>query len=72
MTHSTTKVHQLLNNQMQIAVIWSVEDVQSIRPDLTAQQAWEVLQFCRKAHDACVGINWEVLEASANILFPES
>lgn len=71
-TTSTTNVHQLLADRKQIAVIWSVEDVQSVRPDLTAQQAWEVLQHCRRSHDATIGINWEVLEVVSGIYFPES
>lgn len=61
--------HKLLEEQMQIAVIWSVEDVQHVRPDLNREQAWKVLQTCQSKHDACVGISWDVLEVTASILF---
>jgi hypothetical protein len=63
------RIHQALAGRKQVAVIWSVEDVQEIRPDLTAKQAWEVLQQARKAHDAGIGITWSVLECHAEMLY---
>lgn len=54
-----------------IAVEWCVEDVQSIRPDLTDEQAGAVLQAADRCHNAEVGINWDVLRFHANELFPE-
>ena len=48
-----------------------LQDVQIIRPDLTDDQAWKVLQAADKWHDCGVGLNWEVLEAVAESLFPE-
>jgi uncharacterized protein (DUF4213/DUF364 family) len=68
-------VHDLLARRKQIAVIWDVEDVQEVRPDLTDEQAWEVLKQTRHQHDATLGINWETLEFTAQMLFgdaPES
>ena len=53
----------------QIATVWSVEDVQEIRPDLTEDQCWEVLEQAKKHHDAGIGINWSVLECHAEMLF---
>src|SRR5258708_522233 len=35
------QVHVLLARNHQIAAIWSIEDVKSVRPDLTDDQAWE-------------------------------
>jgi hypothetical protein len=55
----------------QIAIIWYVEDVQQERPDLTDEQAREVLRQCKRHHDACIGINWDVIRIHADILFPE-
>ena len=50
-------------NARQIAHIWSIEDVQSIRPDLSEEQAWEVLQDVKIViKDAELGINWLTLE----------
>ena len=57
-------VHAFLAERRQIAVIWSVEDVQEIRPDLTDEQAWDVLEHAERHHDATIGINWDVLTAT--------
>jgi hypothetical protein len=62
-------LHELLANRRQIASIWSIEDVQSIRPDLSEEQAWEVLQAADRHHDATLGINWDVLACHAEMLF---
>lgn len=62
-------VHQLLAGRKHIAAIWSVEDMQGIRPDLTAEQAWEVLQEAQHKHDAMMGISWDTLEILAEDLF---
>ena len=53
-----------------IEIVWSTEDVQEVRPDLDAGQAFEVLMLAKRQHDASVGINWEVLEEWADYLFP--
>jgi hypothetical protein len=65
----------LAKEQCQIAIVWTVDDVLEMRPDLNEDQAWKVLLFIEKHHDAGIGINWEVIEATAQILFgdePES
>lgn len=53
-----------------IAVKWGIEDIQSIRPDLTDEQASTVLQAADRCHDAEIGINWDVLRFHADDLFP--
>ena len=66
-------IHGTLKNCRQIAVIWSVDDVLEIRPDLTEDEAWEVLQAVEDDHDANLGICWDVLEYHATCLFgPET
>jgi hypothetical protein len=62
-------IDALLAERRQIAAIWSVEDVQQVRPDLTEDQCWEVLRQVDRRHDAEVGINWIVLECHADDLF---
>jgi hypothetical protein len=62
-------VHQLLTRFGRIAAIWCDEDVQGIRPDLTAEQAMEVLEEVGRKHDAEYGIGWTTLECMADILF---
>lgn len=66
---SDPDIHALLAAQRQIAIIWCVEDVQENRPDLSDEQAWEVLQSVRHGHDATIGINWDVLDCHAEMLF---
>ncbi len=61
--------HRLLAERQQIAAIWSIEDVQGIRPDLTPEQAWEVLERVGHKHDAEYGISWTTLECVADDLF---
>lgn len=54
----------------EIGIFWHIEDVQSIRPDLTNEQASMVLQHLKKNHDVNIGINWETIETGADILYP--
>jgi hypothetical protein len=62
-------IDAVLATRRQIAAIWSIEDVQEVRPDLTEEQCWEVLQHVRHDHDATIGINWDVLSCHADMLF---
>ena len=64
-------VHALLARHHQIAAIWSIEDVKGIRPHLTDEQAWQVLEHVGDKHDAEWGISWITLETVADDLFPE-
>jgi hypothetical protein len=54
----------------QIAIIWSIEDVQSERPHLTDEQAMEVLQRIKNKHDAELGVNWTTLGIYADMMYP--
>jgi hypothetical protein len=62
-------IDELLAGRKQIAVIWCIEDVQAVRPDLTDDQAWEVLQDVGRHHHAELGIHWLTLETTAEMLF---
>ena len=53
----------------EVAIGWVIEDVQSVRPDLTDDQARQVLQAVERNHDATIGINWDVLDYHAETLF---
>jgi hypothetical protein len=64
-------IDALLAERGQIAVAWSIEDVQGVRSHLTAEQAWEVLEQVKENHDADWGICWTTLETVADDLFPE-
>jgi hypothetical protein len=65
------RIHEILAEQGKIAVIWSIEDVKSVRPDLTEAQSWEVLQQVEKYHDCNYGITWDTLSIHASGLLPE-
>jgi len=65
-------IHDLLAKHQQIAAIWGIEDVQSIRPDLSEEQAWEVLQQVDRHKDAELGITWLTLEMAAEDLFGDA
>jgi hypothetical protein len=59
------------SRDLSIAVVWHIEDVLEVRPDLNKNQAWQVLRSVKQNHDANVGINWEVLATHAEMLFAE-
>ena len=54
-----------------ISMSWHIDDVAEVRPDLTKAQCRKVLQQALTCHDAAIGINWEVLEVHADLLFPQ-
>lgn len=54
-----------------IAIEWGVDDVLEIRPDLTEDQAWHVLETNYHEHDANYGITWDTLKGWADYLYPE-
>jgi hypothetical protein len=62
-------VERLLAHYRMISVPWCIDDVQGIRPDLTTDQAWEVLTEVGRKHDAEYGISWLTLEIMADELF---
>ncbi len=49
-----------------IQIPWTTEDVLSVAPHLTHEQAREVLHEAAHKHDATTGINWDVLTELAN------
>lgn len=66
---STTSGNQEKQLPRSIGIIWAIEDVQAVRPDLTDEQAAHVLEQVKQGHDASIGINWGVLEIVADIEF---
>jgi hypothetical protein len=71
-TGARLEVSQLLAARRQVAVVWNIEDVQSLRPDLTDDQAWEVLEQAYDVHDSEWGFTWTHLQTVADDMFPES
>jgi hypothetical protein len=50
---------------------WHIDDVLNIRPDLTEDEALRVLEVLANDFDANNGINWDVIQYTADSLFPE-
>ena len=50
---------------------WDVDDVFKQRPDLTEDQAIEVLALIADNFHANIGINWDVIDSAAEHLYPE-
>ena len=69
-TVSDTDVHTLLKQRGRVAVIWSIEDVRSLRPDLDDDQAMDVLEACIDQHDCEYGFTWTFIEDMSYALFP--
>ena len=69
---SRLDLDRLHTERKEIATVWMIADVTSIRPDLTEEQAWDVLQVADRRHDATIGINLEVLHYHAQSLFGDA
>jgi hypothetical protein len=55
----------------EIAIIWSAEDVRTECKWLTVDESEIILSVIEHCHDACVGINWEVIHYTALHMYPE-
>lgn len=53
----------------EIAIIWSVEDIKTQCPWLSDEDAYEVLCRLDHKHDATIGINWDVIDVTATLMF---
>ena len=62
---------KLVDKRTSIAIDWFIEDVQSVREDLTDEQALVVLRAVEDRHNAEIGINWDYIEAVADDIYPE-
>jgi nitrogenase subunit NifH len=61
---------ECINTYRKIAITWDIDDVKTVRPDLSEAQAMQVLQKVHDKHDAEMGVSWATLETWAGILFP--
>lgn len=55
-----------------ISVVWKESDVRHVRPDLNPRKAREVLAYLNEHHDPHIGICWDVLSITAELLFPKT
>tara|TARA_R100000781_G_scaffold97549_3_gene61382 strand:+ start:327 stop:593 length:267 start_codon:yes stop_codon:yes gene_type:complete len=54
-----------------IAIVWCIDDVKSIRPDLLADECMHVLKYAERKHDPELGLSWETLECIAEQRYPK-
>lgn len=62
--------YELVDKRYAMAIVWQIDDVLSVRPDLTEEQAGEVLGRVEDCHDASIGVSWDTLEIVADEMFP--
>jgi hypothetical protein len=55
----------------EIAIVWSAEDVRTECKWLTVDESEHILNAIEHRHDACIGINWEVIHYTALHMYPE-
>lgn len=55
----------------QITITWHISDVKEVAKDievtLTNDEAREILHSLKRNHDACVGINWDVIADAVGV-----
>ena len=68
--HEYVEQDHVLKNEDSISIVWCIDDVKEVRPDLDDEQAWDVLQAVKDNHDATMGISWDTLEYAADHLYP--
>jgi hypothetical protein len=64
------QIRHMLAERREIAILWGVEDVQAVRPDLSPEQAWDVLRRTEDRHDGDAGITWDGIGGHAEEMFP--
>jgi hypothetical protein len=66
------EIEGLFAARKEIVIVWHVDDVKQVRPHLTDEQAWTVLESIGENHDAEYGVCWSTLSDHADSLFPEN
>lgn len=51
-----------IKNGKAFANIWTIRDVKSLAPDLTDEEAMDILERVEMNFDANIGINWDVIQ----------
>jgi len=59
------------NPSNSIAIIWCIDDVKQVRPDLNDEDCLDVLNYADRKHDATMGITYDILEWIADYLYPQ-
>ncbi len=64
--HTFNKVR---NTKRKISIDWDVDDVQTVRSDLTIDQSMCVLERVNKLYDPTIGVNWDTIRVTAYELY---
>ncbi len=62
-------IHAELAEMRTIATLWTTRDVQFCRPDLTQEQAWQVLQYCKQRDPGGYRMSWRSINQVTDKLF---
>lgn len=69
-----TKLEEILNEgfltKAKICIEWDTLDVQYVRPDLTENEAMDVLLYAKEHHDKTIGISFDLINNHCTTLFP--
>jgi hypothetical protein len=64
-------IHDLLAEQKAVGLVFTIADVKKLRPDLTDEQAWEVLQMFEVAAEDCPDPLHETISQIADMHYPK-
>jgi hypothetical protein len=64
-------LHELLDEQYAIALIWDADQILSHYPHLTREQAFAVLKECEGTYDAEHGLTWDDVGDTVARLYPD-
>jgi hypothetical protein len=64
-------LHDLLDQQHAIALIWETDMVMSTYPHLAEDQAWEILQECERNYTGEHGLTWDDIAEVVAERFPD-
>ena len=71
---SEIDIHELLHENRMIGHFYCIDDVLNLRPDLSFDQAWQILQTMEKsvALTPESGLSWDGIRNTADSLFPST
>jgi hypothetical protein len=62
-------IHKELAEMKTIATFWTTCDVRFYRPELTEEQAWQVLEYCKKKDPGGYRMSFRAINSAGNKLF---
>jgi len=70
--YDKTDLALLFNQPEEITIVWSVDDIKKVAPNLQDFQARFILSQLKKCHNAELGINWDVIRYTVTVYFPSA